>query len=119
MVMRHVGPCTDEQLVENYMGLLTSPYWRKSLPVQSESGIRTRRRELADMQPPKVIDTGRKTRLHSGRYAIVWRALEGQEIAANEGRLRGIIDELEEQARRERTEGTLFDPDDGKPRRRE
>lgn len=53
----------DVELVEAYHNMKTAPR-------ASESGIRTRRAELVDRG--LVIDTGRKVRLVSGRYAIVW-----------------------------------------------
>jgi hypothetical protein len=42
----------------------------KSAPLASESGIRSRRAELVDRG--LVIDTGRRVKLASGRYSIVW-----------------------------------------------
>ena len=54
---------TDVELVEAYRNLKTSPR-------ASESGIRSRRAEL--VRRGLVIDTGRRVRLVSGRYAIVW-----------------------------------------------
>lgn len=39
-------------------------------PVQSQSGIRTRRSEL--VAAGLVVDTGRKVTLASGRQAVVW-----------------------------------------------
>jgi len=54
---------TDWELVRVY------PEY-KELPVQSESGLRTRRKELVEQG--LVIDTGRKQRLPSGRRAIIW-----------------------------------------------
>lgn len=66
-LLRAVGPSTDEYLVELYEAHAVRPK-------QSPSGIRTRRKELATMEPPLVIDTGRKAKLKSGRKAIVWGA---------------------------------------------
>jgi hypothetical protein len=60
--IRHLGRCTDEELVSVY----------DQLPPLSPSGIRTRRKELADRG--LVRDTGRRTRLRSGRQAVVWTA---------------------------------------------
>ncbi|OYN81878.1 hypothetical protein CG716_04995 [Mycolicibacterium sphagni] len=37
---------------------------------QTPSGLRTRRRELADAG--LVVDSGKRKRLHTGRNAIVW-----------------------------------------------
>jgi hypothetical protein len=42
----------------------------RTAPRASESGIRSRRAELVDRG--LVVDTGRRIRLESGRYAIVW-----------------------------------------------
>ena len=53
------GPMTDAALVECYDG-----------PRQSPSGLRTRRRELADVG--LIVDTGERVKLESGRRAIVW-----------------------------------------------
>ena len=54
---------TDVELVQAYNNL-------KTAPKASESGIRSRRAEL--VRKGMVIDTGRRVRLDSGRYAIVW-----------------------------------------------
>lgn len=56
-------PRADVELVEAYRNF-------KRAPRASESGIRSRRAELVDRG--LVIDTGRRVRLDSGRYAIVW-----------------------------------------------
>jgi hypothetical protein len=69
LVMRDHGDMTDEELVEFY-GYAVN---RGVVPSQSQSGIRTRRRELTDMG--RVMDTGRKRKLKSGRNAIVWRVV--------------------------------------------
>lgn len=58
------GPMTDEELL-----LL----WNDRIAERiSPSGIRTRRRELADLG--LVCDTGERRPLESGRMAIVWGA---------------------------------------------
>jgi hypothetical protein len=62
-------PRHDVELVEAY-----SKY--KTAPRASESGIRSRRAELVDRG--LVIDTGRRVRLSSGRYAIVWSVNDGR-----------------------------------------
>ena len=60
-------PMTDVELVETfYKSVNRNNLWA------SESGIRSRRSELA--QQGKVIDTGLREKLPSGRNAIVWRA---------------------------------------------
>lgn len=56
-------PRADVELVEAYRNF-------KRAPRASESGIRSRRAELVDRG--LVVDTGRRVRLDSGRYAIVW-----------------------------------------------
>jgi hypothetical protein len=56
-------PRHDVALVEAYNNMRTAPR-------ASESGIRSRRAELVDRG--LVVDTGRRVRLDSGRYAIVW-----------------------------------------------
>lgn len=56
-------PRADVELVEAYRKF-------KRAPRASESGIRSRRAELVDRG--LVIDTGRRVRLESGRFAIVW-----------------------------------------------
>lgn len=43
-------------------------------PVQSQSGIRTRRSEL--VAAGLVVDTGRKVTLASGRQAVVWAVVQ-------------------------------------------
>ena len=59
---------TDVELVEAYRSLKTAPR-------ASESGIRSRRAEL--VRKGMVVDTGRRVRLDSGRYAIVWGRSNG------------------------------------------
>ena len=59
---------TDVELVEAYHSLKTAPR-------ASESGIRSRRAEL--VRKGLVVDTGRRVRLDSGRYAIVWGRSNG------------------------------------------
>lgn len=56
-------PRPDVELVEAYRAF-------KRAPRASESGIRSRRAELVDRG--LVVDTGKRVRLSSGRYAIVW-----------------------------------------------
>ena len=67
------GEATDEELCEQYQSLATEYDVESalgSLPPQSRSGIRTRRRELVDRG--LVLDTGRKRTLPSGNKGIVW-----------------------------------------------
>jgi len=58
--LRVRGPMTDVDLVE-------------LLPLESPSGVRTRRREL--VSAGLVEDTGGRETLPSGRKAIVWRVV--------------------------------------------
>ena len=67
------GPMTDEQIAQRWamaplLGVKVSP-----------SGLRTRRDELVPLG--RVRDSGRKSRMQSGRQAIVWEAVafEGEE----------------------------------------
>lgn len=67
-VLREVGPVTDAALVTLYQSRqAVDP---TSLPVQSPSGIRTRRKELVEAE--RVRDSGARVRLDSGRWAAVW-----------------------------------------------
>ena len=54
---------TDEQLVRWYGR-------QQRQPLQSASGLRTRRRELVDAG--YLTDTGERARMASGRSAVVW-----------------------------------------------
>ena len=61
-------PMTDLELVQTfYKSVNRNVLWA------SESGIRSRRSEL--VQRGKVVDTGTREKLPSGRNAIVWRSL--------------------------------------------
>ena len=57
-------PRTDVDLVAAYRAY-------KTAPEASESGIRSRRSELVALG--KVVDTGARIKLASGRNAIVWQ----------------------------------------------
>lgn len=61
-------PMTDEALVAAY-GLYVKHNYA---PKASESGIRSRRAEL--VRSGRVVDTGNRQKLSSGRHAIVWAA---------------------------------------------
>jgi hypothetical protein len=52
---------------------LLAEFERRNWP-GTPSGIRTRRRELVDADPPQVIDTGTTRKTATGRSAIVWAA---------------------------------------------
>lgn len=58
------GELYDQQLVERYQR-------EEREPMQSESGLRTRRRELCDAG--LIERTNRTVRLPSGRKSYVWR----------------------------------------------
>jgi len=62
-------PRADVELVAAYRNMRTAPR-------ASESGIRSRRAELVDRG--LVVDTGRRIRLESGRFAIVWGRANAQ-----------------------------------------
>jgi hypothetical protein len=47
---------------------------RKRAPKASTSGLRTRRAELVKMG--LIKDSGKRARLRSGRYSIVWEAVK-------------------------------------------
>lgn len=61
--MRRVGPCQDPILIDE---IITSDRYHP----QSESGIRTRRKEL--VTKGIIVDTGDRVLTDSGRKAIVW-----------------------------------------------
>lgn len=63
--MRRLGSrASDTELVYEYRNAM------HDLPMQSFSGIRTRRKELVEMG--KVADIGLRVHTESGREAIVW-----------------------------------------------
>lgn len=64
-----LDPYTLEELVHEYRDP-TSGSRGHERPAQSESGIRTRHRELVDRD--LVVDTGDRRTTRSGRQAIVW-----------------------------------------------
>lgn len=65
-VLRRYGSLTDEQIREKY----DYEVRMAGLPVQSESGLRTRRAEL--VRRGDVVDTGDRRVMSTGRKAIVW-----------------------------------------------
>ena len=69
-VLRQHGPMTDFDLITKYRRYVDL----SALPAQSDSGIRTRRKELITLG--RVALYG-EARLESGRKASVWRALQG------------------------------------------
>jgi hypothetical protein len=74
VVLHHfhkLGPMTDTDLVNVYVG-----------PPQSRSGLRTRRRELADRG--LIENTGVRKKLPTGRNAIVWRATSSSSLPRND-----------------------------------
>ncbi len=65
----NVGPMHDVALVDKYaIARVRYPEW---YPQQSESGLRTRRKEL--VRKGLLVDSGERARLVSGRNAIIWR----------------------------------------------
>jgi hypothetical protein len=68
-VLREIGPSTDTELVDAYIARALA----EKVSGQSESGVRTRRKELVRAQ--EVVDTGRRERLPSGRNSIIWSAV--------------------------------------------
>lgn len=66
-VFKLVGPMLDESLIA-YYNRVRVPY---KLPRQSDSGIRSRRSELAKMEPPKLVEVG-KAKMSTGRVGRVW-----------------------------------------------
>jgi hypothetical protein len=63
------GPMTDPELAVVYDERRRFGW---ELPLQSPSGLRTRRKELTDAG--HLRDSGGRKRLVSGRLAIVWEA---------------------------------------------
>lgn len=70
-VLRALGPATDQTLVLSYRDMSQGG----QVPQQSESGVRTRRNELASMEPARVVRVG-TVKLPSGRRAILWKVAE-------------------------------------------
>lgn len=66
-VFRQHGSMTDEELIDRYSEPSSV---RIAWPVQSESGLRTRRSEL--VRRGELQDTGEKLVMSTGRKAIVW-----------------------------------------------
>lgn len=68
--LREFGPATDETLAERYKARRLQVDW----PLQSPSGLRTRRHELTEAG--YVEDSGRLEKLPSNRWSIVWQVVE-------------------------------------------
>lgn len=64
-------PMTDEQLVQRYTDLFKAA---GDIPGASQSGIRTRRSELAERGLVEIVD---HSRTRSGRRAHVWQMKAG------------------------------------------
>lgn len=71
VLFRARGAMNDEKLIALYRR------HADRLPAQSDSGIRTRRKEL--VESGLLVDSGRKARMRSGRMSIVWRAVRSGE----------------------------------------
>lgn len=68
-VLDRIGASTHEEIIVGYRALRTR-YGDQLYPRQSESGIRSRTREL--VQRGDVIDTGERRKLSTGRRGTVW-----------------------------------------------
>lgn len=68
--LKAIGPANDTELIVRYMDAAK----RHLVPLQSASGIRTRRAEL--VRQGLVFDTGQRDVLRSGRRSIVWAAVK-------------------------------------------
>lgn len=66
--LRVYGPGSDSTISGRYAARREAHGW----PRQSPSGLRTRRKELADAG--LIVDTGDRVTLPSGRRSIVWGA---------------------------------------------
>lgn len=66
MILWTRGPMTDPQIAEHYYNRVADG----SAPNHSESGLRTRRKELVDLG--YVAATGDREKLDTGRTATVW-----------------------------------------------
>ena len=77
-VLGAFGPLIDEDLISHYDRSVVM--WNN--PQQSDSGIRTRRKELVDMG--LVFDSGVKGRTEGGRASIRWEATRDPDAALNE-----------------------------------
>lgn len=71
-----IGAMTDEEIwividldIRNQKALK----WPEDIPVKTQSGARTRRKELVDMN--LLRDSGHRRKTRSGRNAIVWEAV--------------------------------------------
>lgn len=74
-VLGMIGPATDDELIRAYERW-TAPHIPNGhrCPMQSESGIRTRRHELVESG---LVSRAGSKRLESGRYAATWQVREG------------------------------------------
>lgn len=65
-------PMTDEELIHHYNQQIRMGADARDFPRASESGIRSRRAELVKLG--YVFDSGHRTKISSGRNAIIWKA---------------------------------------------
>lgn len=66
-VLREYGPCDDKDLIKAYYRAVAAGFEH----FQEESGIRTRRSDLAKKHG-LVVDTGERIVRGRGRRAIIW-----------------------------------------------
>lgn len=71
-LLSRIGPCTDRKLVAEYQRRYQVPVPQRPYPGQTDSGIRTRRHELADKG---LVRQHSEERLESGRMAATWRCV--------------------------------------------
>ena len=74
-VLRDLGPVTDEKLVAEYEARRCD---YRDVPVQSASGIRSRRAELADLG---LVEARGRARSASGRRAYLWAVVDEAQAA--------------------------------------
>lgn len=70
-LLRQFGPMTDEEIAHRWKHQQVE--W--DLPLTSDSGLRTRRKELVDMGVAEA--TGEERRTKSNRKTKVWRLVDG------------------------------------------
>lgn len=71
LAVQAIAPCTDEDLWAYYSSTAAQRGW----PMQSPSGLRTRRAEL--VRDGSLRDSGMRSRTPAGRRCIVWERAGG------------------------------------------